>query len=92
MMEGTGRTVINKQSFLTVGELRTFLNSAEGLALNENAFIWIPQEEESWAIACVTAFAIEKVCTPEDGFPEESGLCLYAKDMRNKKSEGNQRE
>lgn len=81
------RTVTNISKFLTVDDLRTFLNSPEGLALNENAFIWIQNDESNWAIDCATEFKVEKVTTPEDGFPEESGLCIYSQKVRNKKSE-----
>lgn len=83
------RTVISKNEFLTIGELRRFLNSAEAMALNENAFIWIPKPEdnEDWAIDCAIGVEIEKVCTPEDDHPEETGICFYSKKMRNKRTE-----
>lgn len=78
------RTVINRTDFLTVGELRSFLNSDEGKKLNENAFIWVPNDTEEWSIDCATGFSVDKVSTPEDGFPEEWALCVSAKRIRNK--------
>lgn len=81
------RTVTNTTKFMTVGDLRRFLNSEDGMKMNENAFIWIPNGEESWNIDCATDVAIEKVTCPEDGHPEEAGLCIYAKKVRNKESE-----
>jgi len=81
------RTVTNVHKFMTVGDLRDFLNSEEVKKLNENAFIWIPQGDASWNIDCLTDATIEKVSTPEDSFPQEMGICLYSKKVANKVQE-----
>lgn len=79
------RKVVNVSEFLTVGELRNFLASEEGMKLNENAFIWIPTDTSNeWEIDCATDFSVDRVSTPEDGYPQELALCISAKRMRNK--------
>lgn len=84
--EAVSRTVTNVQRFMTVGELRDLLNSEEGRKLNENAFIWVPSDDTGWNIDCATDATFEKVSTPEDGYPEEMGLCISTKKMRNKEA------
>lgn len=78
------RTVTSKNEFLTVKDLRDFLNSDAGMELNENAFIWVPNGEADWEIDCAVEAQIEKVSTPEDGHPQESGLVISCKRVRNK--------
>lgn len=69
---------------MTIQDLRNFLNTPEVLAMNQNAFIWIQQGDAAWKIDCLTDASIDKVCTPEDGYPEEAGICLQSKKVINK--------
>jgi hypothetical protein len=78
------RTVTNVHKFMTIEDLRTYLDSPEVKALNQNAFIWIPQGDAAWAIDCLTHADIGDVSTPDDGYPTEKGICLYSKKVVNK--------
>ncbi len=78
------RTVINKTDLLTLKDLRDFMNSTECLALNENAFVWLQNDTDEWNIDCATSISIDTITTPEDGFPQEKGIQLSCKRIRNK--------
>lgn len=57
----------------TVGDLRKFLS--EKTDLPDNAFLWI---ERTWAeeSRLVLEIDVHEVSTPDEGYPEEDGLCF----------------
>lgn len=55
---------------MTVGDLRGIANSS----LPDDALIWIETTEHR--LELVDKFVVERVMTPDEGFPEELGVCL----------------